>query len=94
MESSARDPLQSSLARTKTFLPGEQSAPAEPTPRERYGRFKVSGKLGSGGFADVLLAHDPDLEDRGQKRPTAPQIPMPAVLLALTPTCLTLLLSA
>lgn len=77
MESSARDPLQSSLARTKTFVAGEQSASAEQTPRERYGRFKVSGKLGSGGFADVLLAHDPDLD-----RSVALKIPKPGQLRA------------
>ena len=75
MESSARDPLESSLAQTKTFLAGDQSTGNLPVPRERYGRFKVSGKLGSGGFADVLLAHDPDLD-----RSVALKIPRPGQL--------------
>ena len=47
-----------------------------------------------GHIAGVILAHDRALEDFGQKRATASQIPMLAVMVALTLTGLTLLLSA
>jgi hypothetical protein len=47
-----------------------------------------------GHMAGVILAHDRALQDFGPKRATASQIPMLAVMVALTLTGLTLLLSA
>lgn len=47
-----------------------------------------------GHIAGVIVAHDRAIEDFGQKRATASQIPMLAVMVALTLTGLTLLLSA
>ena len=37
-------------------------APGEQMPRERFGRYAVLGKLGRGGFAEVFLAHDEQLD--------------------------------
>ena len=72
MESSPLYPPDDSRAGTKTVLGGNTSTPVTQIPREQYGRFRITGKLGSGGFADVLLAHDPELD-----RLVALKIPRP-----------------
>ncbi|MEO8494735.1 MAG: protein kinase, partial [Planctomycetota bacterium] len=62
----ARSPDDSSnvLAATQGYLHGSASPqvrPEQPLP-DRLGRYAVRGLLGRGGFADVLLAHDDQLD--------------------------------
>ena len=70
MENSPLNPPEDPGARADTVLAENTALQADVVHRDRYGRFKIKGVLGSGGFADVLLAHDPELD-----RPVAIKIP-------------------
>lgn len=62
MESSSSNSSSDSADKAKTVLSDDTAPRTAAVPRERYGRFRIKSELGSGGFADVLLAHDPELD--------------------------------
>lgn len=65
MESTSSNPQDDAQTSAETVLqPKSGTAPdgVHAAHRENYGRFKVIRTLGSGGFSDVLLAHDPQLD--------------------------------